>query len=342
MKTAAALLKSRKTEDRVRAVHQIARSDDPAKQALLLEALQDRVNYVAALAAEALGECAGESAARAMVERFRALSEDGLKHDPGCHIRAKLAFAFGRLEYSPATEALRIGIRTTQIEAVGGVPFDTAAHLRANCALALAQVRAPDAVRDIAPLLFDTGKNRFGADLKTPLVTIEPRKAAALALARTCDPNALIPLAIRLTYPEGESPEVLQECMQAVVELEDARALELLTPYLRHFDQALAAYAAVMIAQTHAPEAPALLRETLQTLFGDPLRAVVLALTTLRTEAGRAVLHALVDDEREAVRLAVAEALAGASDAEDRKCLQQLAADRSLKVRNAAQKALAE
>ncbi len=146
------LLRSRKTEDRIRAIHQIAQSDDPAKEELLLEALHDRANYVAALAAKALGECAGESAARTMVEAFLRLSEDGPKHDPGCHIRANLAFAFGRLEYSPAIEALRIGIRARQIEAVGGVPFDTAAHLRANCALALAQVRAADAIRDIAPL----------------------------------------------------------------------------------------------------------------------------------------------------------------------------------------------
>ena len=125
------------------------------RQALLLEALADKSPYVAALAAEALGAGADDRAALAMTEKFAALCEDGTKLDPGCHVRANLAFALGRLEYRPASDILRVGIKIVQIEAVGGVPFDTAAHLRGNCALALAQIRDPDCVRDIALLLFD-------------------------------------------------------------------------------------------------------------------------------------------------------------------------------------------
>ena len=137
----------------------------------------------AALAAEALGESADDAAALAMTERFGFLSEDGLARDPGCHIRANLAFALGRLDYRPASDVLRVGIRTTQIEAVGGVPFDTAAHLRANCALALAQIRDPDCVRDIALLLFD--RSGFAPACPDPTVKMEPRKAAARALSLT-------------------------------------------------------------------------------------------------------------------------------------------------------------
>lgn len=324
-----ALLKSRRTEDRIRAVRDLKAHPGPESQALLLQALKDRSNYVAALAAEALSKTADDEAAPAMVERFEHLSEDGLKRDPGCHTRSHLAFAFGRLEYGPAVAALRIGIRTVQIEAVGGVPFDTAAHLRANCALALAQLRAPGALRDIALLLFD----------RSVAFTTEPQKVAAQALARLADPAALIPLSIKLTFSEGEAPEVLAECMEAVVQLEDPRALELLEPYLHDPDQALAAHAALMIAQTHAPEAPALLRQTVRRLSGNPLKATVLALTILRSDEAFAVLRDLAEEEREEVRLAVVEALAGAPNEGSDGLLRSLAeTDPSVRVRGAAKR----
>lgn len=329
------LFNSRRTEDRIRAVQQLARSDDPAKQTLLLKALSDRSNYVAALAAEALCECADMSVAQEMVEKFLHLSEDGLKRDPGCHVRAHLAIALGRLGYSPAVHALRVGIRAVQIEPVGGVPFDTGAHLRANCALALAQMGAPDAVRDIALLLFD--RRRESAAKEN-----EHRKVAARALARLGDPNAIVPLALRLTFPDDESADVLQECMQAVVELEDPRALELLQPFLEHRDQDLAAFAALMIAQTRAPEAPSLIRDVIPRLSGDPLKAAVLALTVVRSEAGRAALYDLATDRREQVRLAVVEALASLPDEANTKRLKRMATeDTSARVRNEAKQRLA-
>lgn len=340
MNDIAALLRSKKAEDRIRAVQRLARSEALGRQTLLLEALQDKTNYVAAMAAEALGHCADWSAAAAMVTRFLYLSEDGLKRDPGCHIRAHLAFAFGRLEYLPSTEALRIGIRTVQIEPVGGVPYNTALHLRANCALALAQMRAPDALRDITLLLFDHGTDRIGVGDEKRIM-IEPRKAAAQALARLGSVEAIVPLTLRLRFSAGESPEVLQECMQALVALEDPRAVELLTPYLRHPDPHLSAYAGLMIAQTRAPEAPVLLRELILRLSGDPLQAAVLALTTVRTEAAVAVLLELTESERESVRLAVVEALADTQEEKMQQRLMKVAKeDKSARVRAAAKRAL--
>jgi HEAT repeat protein len=331
-------LRSRQTQDRIAAVRQAAGLDGPARQALLLEALADKSPYVGAQAAEALGESADDSAALAMTERFGFLSEDGPGRDPGCHIRANLAFALGRLDYRPASDVLRVGIRTTQIEPVGGVPFDTAAHLRANCALALAQIRDPDCVRDIALLLFDrSGFARLGPD---PTVKMEPRKAAARALSLSGSLSARLPLTLRLVHPENEAPEVLQECMQALVELEDPHALEVLGPYLRHEDMRLAAYAALMIAQTQAPEAAGLLAEAVQRLSGDPLRAAVLALTTLRRPEAYDLLHALAQSEREAVRLAALDALP--SDEASRALLEKLTAkDPSPRVRAAAKSAIA-
>jgi HEAT repeat protein len=300
----ATLLASRQVEDRIRGVGLAGRLPETPRRELLLRALLDKTNYVAAEAAKQLGDCADEAADAVMVERFLWLAEKGASRDVGCHIRAALALAFGKRECHQASDALRIGVHTVQIEAVGGVAFDVGAYLRANSALALAQMRARDALRDIAPLLFDFGINRIGAKFNTPLIRGETRKAAAAALGILGNPDGLAVLAVKLLFPEeDESLDVLQECMASVVALKDDRALELLTPYLQlHPDELLAANAGLMIAQTRAPEAPALLRDALPRFSGDALEAVLLALTTLRTPEAKAILEELSIDGSRAVR----------------------------------------
>ncbi|HLJ56063.1 MAG TPA: hypothetical protein VKT77_13570 [Chthonomonadaceae bacterium] len=340
-----ALSKSKKLEERMRAVRLSARLPEAERLALLLTLLADRAGFVAALAAEALADCADWTTAGEMRKHFLWLTADGLKRDPGCHVRLNLAHAFGRLEYTPAHSALYAGLRTVQIEAVGGVPFDTAAALRASCAGTLAHLRDPDAVHEIAPHLFDTGENRIDWILAprgaTKRIVPEVRRKMALALAATGDPAAATILGIKLTFPGDEAAEVLQACMQGLVELEAPRAVRLLTPYLSHHDTHLAAYAALMIAQTGAPEAPELLRSTLARLDGDPLRAVILGLSALRSDEARSLLHALADDLREPARLALIEALAGSPAPADRAVLERLATDSNPRVREAAREALA-
>src|SRR5579872_5929954 len=103
------LLRSRRTEDRIRAVEALGRSPEPDDLPLLLEALRDRSHYVAALAATALSETAPPEMASDLLERFDELANEGPKRDPGCHIREHLAFALGRLEYRPSIESLRAG-----------------------------------------------------------------------------------------------------------------------------------------------------------------------------------------------------------------------------------------
>ena len=332
-------LRSRQTQDRIGAFAQIARLDPPERQALLLEALADKSPYVAALAAEALGDGADDRAALVLTEHFGTLCADGPKLDPGCHIRANLAFSLGRLEYRPASDMLRLGIKIVQVEAVGGVPFDTAAHLRANCALALAQIGDPDCVRDIALLLFDRSGFAFNRAPIDPTIKMEPRKAAAQALAITGSVQARLPLTLKLVYPENEEPEVLQECMTALVDLEDPHALEVLEPYLKHSDRRLAAYSALMIARTQSPGAAGLLAAAIPSFSGDTLKAVVLALATVRAPEAYDHLHALAGSDREAVRLAVIDALP--PDAASQALLKKLAArDPSPKVKAAAKLAL--
>lgn len=286
----------------MRAVGQLRRIADADAQTLLLRTLKDRSHYVGALAAEALAECADIRLLPQLIALFDWFAEDGLGRDTGCHIRSHLAGMFGRMEAQSAVDTLRAAIKTRQMEAVGGLPTDTAVHLRANCALALAQLRPPDALRDIALLLFDEGKGAITAASHAKYVTIECRKAAAQALAHLANPQGIVPLAIKLTYDADEAPEVLQECLQAVVDLEDERGMELLTPYLSHSDSHLAAFACLMVARARDPQAPFLIRRAIAGLSGDPLEAAILALSTLRTEDAQQVLKELAVSDRKDVR----------------------------------------
>lgn len=334
------LLKSRKTEDRIRALGQLTNLPDAERIPLLLETLDDSSKFVAAMAAERLRDVSEWRVAPKLVEKFLFLSESGLSRDPGCHIRGHLAFALGKMEFHGAIEALRIGIRTHQIEPVGGVPFDTGAHLRANCALALAQLRASDALRDITLLLFDLSGHAFAGDTQAH-IKVEPRKAAAQAMVILGDRNALIPLTLRLVYPQNEHADVLQECMTAVVELEDDRLIETLSPYLSHSDQFLAAHAALCLARSQNPEALPLLLDTLSYLSGNPLRAVVFALQVIRSDAAHTALIGLLAHPREAVRLAAIEALADTRDEIVYSQLQILVrSDPAIAVRKAAKNLL--
>ena len=339
------LIASKKLEDRLRAVRLASRLPDAERSASLLLLLSDRANYVAALAAEALGGYADWQSAGEMRERFLWISKDGPKRDPGCHIRSHLAYAFGRLEYTPAHDALYIGLRTVQIEFVAGVPFDTAASLRANCAIAVAHLHDPDAVREIAPLLFDDGSNNIQR-IVNPVGIVkrilpEVRIKMAQALGATGDPAAAIPLGIKLRFPEEEAPEVLQECMQSLVLLESEIAVDSISPYLSHPESILAAYAGLMIAQTGAPEAPALLQSAITRLSGDALRAVILALSTLRSDEAREFLRKIAADIRAPARMALVEALQGSRETADLECLRKMAdSDGNPGVRKAAAAAL--
>jgi HEAT repeat protein len=322
------LLQSKRTEDKVRAAESLSASN-PTHTPILLNLLSDRTPYVASVAARKLCANPPDGQERTLLKAYQERDENGPKLDPGCHIRAYLGMALGKLTYHPATAALRTGIKTRQIEKGS----DSAVLLRGNCALALSQIAPADAVRDISLLLFEP------TDFRTD--SSEARKAAARALGRIPDEAAIIPLALRLTYPEGENADVLAVCMEAAVEREDARALELLAPYLSYPNQSLAAQAAILIARTGDDEAIQLLKRACLEMRGDPLRAVVLALSAVRNDSAQLAVVELAHEVREDIRLAAVEALAGAQDAKVREALTNIAeSDSSPSVRRAAAIAL--
>ena len=268
---------------------------------LLLKALNDKSGYVAEAAARALGKTGGEGVVQALIERFLWYSEDGPKRDKSCSARKAIAIALGKLEDRRAADALRIGMRTVQLT---WDHSDIAVGLRAACAISLAEIRADNVLIDLAHMLFDGKPIRPGEDPKGPT-----RKAAAMAIAGLAEPGGEIALAIRLMYPEGESPEVLVECMEAVVAMEGENAVRLISPFLASEDTYLAANAGLILAKTRNPEVLPLLKAAVTDCPDGAILPIATAIASLRSDEACEALMELAKDLNPKVRQAAITAL---------------------------------
>lgn len=139
-----------------------------------------------------------------------------------------------------------------------------------------------------------------------------PRLAAARALAATGEPTAKILLALKLRLPEGELPEVLSECMDALMTFAPDPALaELLAPYVKHSDPYLVATAATNLASLRKEGAIEPLLEALPVAPEEARVALVYALASIRGEGAQAALRELTEHPDQLVRATAKECLNG-------------------------------
>jgi len=329
-------LKSRYAEDRLRAIAELERIGAPTATPWLVEALRDRLSYVGASAARALVKQASPEIADAMIDHFFWASKDGEHRDAGCAVRIELAIALGNMAYLKADEALRLGLRTVQIEMVGMGPADTAIPLRGSCALALAQIRPPGALLDISLLLFEAGLDApFGAD------ALPAGRAAAKAIGVLGDPAGNVPLALMLRLHPNADADIIVESMNSLVSLADPRAMEFLIPYLDSENRFLAGGAALAMGRTRNPAALPPLIDRLEKAPRELAAALAAAIATLRLPEARAALLAKTSHQVATIRAACVEALALFPDQEVKDRLKTVAEkDRDARVRLAAANAL--
>lgn len=313
------LLKSRKVEDRVRAVELM--SCRPGKEFVpqLIQALNDRSTYVAETAARALGKIGGEGVPQALIERFLWYSGEGPKRDKSCSARKEIAITLGKLGDRRAADALRLGMRT--IEHAWGQ--DIAVTLRGASAISLAEIQADNALIDLAEMLFDGKPFPTGEDPKGPT-----RKAAAKAIAGLAEPGGEIALAIKLMYPEGESSDVLVECMEAMVALESENAVRAISPFLTSKDTYLAANAGLILAKTRLPEVLPLLKDAMTACPDDAILPVMTAIASLRSDAACDALMELAEDCNPSVRKAAVTALEVFSSPKVKAFLEKVTSDK--------------
>jgi HEAT repeat protein len=254
--------------------------DSPATTEALRAALGDRHNLVAAKAARMAAELGKDELASELTAAFdRFLDAEA---DRGCHAKTAIAKALVELDH-PATRLFRRGIRVVQMEGAYGGPVDVAQELRANCAIGLVNSGHPDAVVELVPLLTDPG--------------LPVRLAAAQGIGASGRAEAEAVLRLKALVGD-EEPEVITECLAALLRLAPERSLEFVEPFLASggpFSGARREAAILALGESRLEEAVGVLRrEWGRSHDGDSRRTVLLALVTSRRESALDFLLSLV------------------------------------------------
>lgn len=282
-----------KLEERLRAVQ---RTQD---QSELIQALDDTSAPVVEAAAKRL---TATKAAGALVRTYQRLHDGAPEADHGCWARMAIVEALGRLDAPEAEEVVRLAVRTVQVEPVGFGVADTATGLRLAGATALANLRPRGALIDLGWLLFDTEPNAACSPQEAPFAKLATRMGSAKAIGQLGDPAGAPLLAVKLALPGDEVPDVLAECMDALVALEEPRSLEFLRPYLASTNAYLVAVAATAIAGVGRAAAVPVLQAALAQVVPDGREPLVLALGSIRADEARAALAELADHPDAVVR----------------------------------------
>ena len=166
----------------------------------------------------------------------------GAKEDKGCVGKTALAEALDALGHEHFEPFLR-GIHHIQLEPVFGGQADTAARLRAVCAIALARTaRREDVLLELTALLMDSEP--------------EPRRAAAQNLGLAV-PSEASELVLRLKVLVGdEVPEVLGDCFASLLHFAPQRSFDFVAGYVANHDPDVAQAAAFALAQSQNRQRP--------------------------------------------------------------------------------------
>jgi hypothetical protein len=310
-------------EEQIAALDALRQAPENARIAPLRKALTNRNNFLAAKAADLTRELGLAALIPDLLKGFDHFFENPEKTDPQCWAKNAISRALAAFEYQDAEVFLR-GMRHIQHEPVWGGQSDTAATLRATCALALVQCRSlseTDVLRHLIDLAADSDK------------TVRAEVMRAIDQMNSTSASLLLRLKALLGDTE---PEVLGACFTGLLHIDGVKAIPWVARFLSSADDK-AAEAALAIAGTHSPEAYAVLREPLENSrnlrshdprSADPwFRSVLLsAIALTRQDAAHEFLLSLVQTESRDAEAAIESILRSSPSAEIIERLEKLAA----------------
>jgi HEAT repeat protein len=231
--------------------------------------LNDKSSLLAAKAARIAGEWQSTELIPELLSAFERFLVKPEVTDKSCGAKTEIIKALCKLEHSSPSVFLR-GIRYVQMEAVWGLPVDTAAELRGLSAIGLAQTAYPEALEEILPLLLDAERGaRIGA----------VRAIAACGL-----PGDALVLRLKALSGDQET-EVLGECFAALLRVEPAKSLTFVATFLDAGQEAVAEAAALALGDARLESAFTVLRGAFQLPRSRALRrTLLLAIALLRRE----------------------------------------------------------
>ncbi len=205
----------------------------------LRRALAARSNLLVARAAEIAGEWELAVYEPELIAAFDRFMDDAARRDPTCAAKIAITEALNRLE-ARETELFRRGVHHVQPEPIWGGHEDTAARLRAVCALGLARCDPPDVLLALAALL---------ADDQT-----DARLGATRAIAYAARPGGA-PLLWYKAHIGDAEPAVRHECYAALLALTPEAALPFVGERARGDDPIEAEIALAALGNSRRPEA---------------------------------------------------------------------------------------
>lgn len=250
---------------------------------VLGHALGLKSNFIVARAAELVGEFELRDLCDAMVSAFDRLIDLEHEADKGCRAKTALAEALQRLNAGEDRVFLR-GARHVQMEPVWGGRVDTAGGLRSASAIGLVRMNHPQSLLVLADLLAD------------PLPPVRCDAARTLAYRGAADGVPLLRMRVRVG---DEEPNVLTECMLAMLRLDAGASLELVDEIFQGPDPLLSESAALAVGQSRVPQGFDLLRQWWnQSEDRDLRKTIVLAIAMLRQDDATAYLVTQVGQGR--------------------------------------------
>ena len=253
---------NRRIEEQLEALGRL-RGTSPAEAApALRKALADRVNLVAAKAANIAAELPAPDMIPDLLAAFDRLFEDPVKRDPQCWGKNAIARALKDLGHGESPAFLR-GAVHIQMEPVWGGQQDTAGPLRGICLLALpacADLEREQVLRHMVDALTE------------PTATVRADAARALAEMQGDDCALLLRLKARTGDAE---PAVTGQVLESLIALERRAALPFVRQFLAAADQ-VSEEAALALGGSRQSEAVDVLLEVWPTARGLEYRQAIL------------------------------------------------------------------
>ena len=269
------------------------RTDPTTPEALkqLSVALRRGPATVAAKAARIAADFELASLIDDLVFSFSRFFKDPVKTDHGCLAKIGIANALASLGADVA-DLYQRGMRHIQMEGSFGPPIDTAAGLRAACAMGLANSRSSTVLVEIVALLADR--------------EAETRAGAARAVARCGRDEGVLPLRLKALLGDKEDA-VTYECFRALIELAPAPSIDFVATFLETDHADIAAEA---IGNSRRPEAVEVLKKRWESTVDAKLRAKFLsAIGLTKQDAAVEFLLKLIAEESDHTATAAENAL---------------------------------
>jgi HEAT repeat protein len=231
----------------------------------------DKSNLVVAETAEIVGERMLTDLAPKLVAAFPRFMIDPFNTDKLCRAKIAIVDALHKIEFD-AEDLFRAALRHVQMEPRWGGSDDTAAPLRGGAAFALVRLNPRDLIILLADLLADEEK--------------VARTAAARALGASGS-LAAIPL-LRLKARVGDAePEVIAECLNALVSADAAASVPFVGQFLESSSEEIAEGAALALGESRRSDALEILkRHWPKTRPGSLQNVLLLAIAITRLPAG--------------------------------------------------------